>query len=53
MKGVAFGREPIIERWLSSFPGAAVDRLPEATHYLQEDEPERVAAAVKRVVARI
>src|SRR5260370_20573415 len=53
MKGVAFGREPIIERWLSSFPGAPVDRLPEATPYLQEDEPERVAAAVKRVVARI
>ncbi len=53
MKGVAFGREPIIERWLSYFPRAPVDRLPEARHYLQEDEPERVAAAVKRVVARI
>lgn len=53
MKDVAFGREPIIQRWLSYFPGAPVDRLPEAKHYLQEDEPERVAAAVKRVVARI
>ena len=53
MKDVAFGREPILARWLSYFPGAPVDRLPEAKHYLQEDEPERVAAAVKRVVARI
>ncbi len=53
MKDVAFGRERILARWLSYFPGAPVDRLPEAKHYLQEDEPERVAAAVKRVVARI
>ena len=53
MKDVAFGREPIIARWLSYFPGAPVDRLPEAKHYLQEDEPEGVAAAVKRVLARI
>jgi len=53
MKDVAFGREPIIARWLSYFPGAPVDRLLEAKHYLQEDEPEGVAAAVKRVLARI
>ena len=53
MKDVAFGRERILGRWLSYFPGAPVDRLPEAKHYLQEDEPERVAAAVKRMVARI
>ena len=53
MKDPAFGREPVLERWLSHFPGAPVDRLPEAKHYLQEDEPERIAAAVKRVVVRI
>jgi len=53
MKDAGFGREAIIERWLSHFPGASVDRLPEAKHFLQEDEPERIAAAVKSVLARI
>jgi haloalkane dehalogenase len=53
MKDPAFGRGPVLERWLSHFPRAPVDRLPEAKHYLQEDEPERIAAAVKRAVARI
>lgn len=49
MKDPAFGREKIIQRWLRSFPDANVTRLDDASHYLQEDAPDAVAAAVERV----
>jgi len=52
MKDVAFGREPVIQRWLRDFPQANVTRLSNASHYLQEDAPEEVAAGVERVAAR-
>jgi len=53
MKDPAFGKEAVIERWHRYFPGAPVDRIEEAGHYLQEDAPERVAAGIRRVLARI
>jgi haloalkane dehalogenase len=53
MKDVAFGKESCIRRWHRHFPEAPVDRLSDASHYLQEDRPDRVAAAVRRVLARI
>lgn len=53
MKDPAFGKESYIERWQSYFPGAAVDRIEDASHFLQEDCPERVAAAVGRVLERL
>jgi haloalkane dehalogenase len=52
MKDSAFGKERYIRRWLSYFPDAVVDRVDNASHYLQEDCPERVAAAAGRVLAR-
>lgn len=48
MKDPAFGREKVIERWLRDFPQARVTRLPDANHYVQEDAPEALAAAVER-----
>ncbi len=51
MKDPAFGREQVIARWLRDFPGARVTRLPDANHYIQEDAPDAVAAAVERAVA--
>jgi haloalkane dehalogenase len=52
MKDPAFGGERVIARWLRDFPHAAVTRIPDASHYIQEDAPEAVAAAVQRAVAR-
>lgn len=53
MKDPAFGNEKTIARWQSHFPGAPVDRVPDAGHFIQEDAPERVAAAIRRVVRRL
>jgi haloalkane dehalogenase len=52
MKDPAFGRETVIQRWLRDFPTARVTRLTDASHYVQEDAPEALAAAVVRVAAR-
>lgn len=53
MRDPAFGREEYVEHWHRHFPGAPVDRIPDASHYVQEDAPERVVAAVERVLGRI
>lgn len=52
MKDPAFGREPVIQRWLRDFPEARVTRLSDANHYVQEDAPGAVASAIERVSAR-
>lgn len=46
------GRERYLERWWDRFPAAGVDRVDDAGHYLQEDRPERVSAAVRRCLER-
>jgi pimeloyl-ACP methyl ester carboxylesterase len=48
MKDPAFGREKVIRRWLRDFPDAHVTRLSDANHYVQEDVPEAIVAAVER-----
>jgi len=50
MNDPAFGKERYIRRWLGHFADAAVDRVASASHYLQEDSPERIAVAVKRLI---
>lgn len=52
MDDPAFGSERYIRRWLRHFPGAAVDRVADAGHYLPEDRPDRVVAAIRRVLDR-
>jgi haloalkane dehalogenase len=52
MKDPAFGRAQVIARWMRDFPEANVTRLADASHYIQEDAPEAVAAAVNRVAER-
>jgi haloalkane dehalogenase len=47
-KDPAFGREEVIARWLRDFPTANLTRLADASHYIQEDAPDAVAAAVER-----
>ncbi len=53
MKDPAFGTEKELARWIRHFPDAGVERLADANHYIQEDAPDRVAAAVRRVVGRL
>jgi haloalkane dehalogenase len=53
MKDPAFGKPAYLRRWQTYFPHASVDRVADAAHYLQEDCPERIAAAVKRVLKQI
>lgn len=53
MKDPAFGSPAVIARWKRDFPAANVTELPGANHYIQEDAPEAVAAAVRRVEARV
>ena len=43
----------VIKHWQQHFPNASVDRIPDTGHYLQEESPDRVAAAVQRVLARL
>lgn len=49
----ALGREEVLERWRERFPDAGVERLDDASHYLQEDRPDAVVAAIRRCVDRI
>lgn len=53
MRDPAFGHERYIRRWHRYFPGAPVERVEDASHYLQEDRPDRVVAGVRRLLARL
>ena len=48
MRDPVFGAEDVLGRWRSAFPEAEVVRLARASHYVQEDEPEAVARAIRR-----
>jgi haloalkane dehalogenase len=46
------GRDPLfgegeLARWRAVFPDAEVTRLPKAGHFLQDDDPDAVAAAIR------
>ncbi|NDJ60499.1 MAG: alpha/beta hydrolase, partial [Chloroflexi bacterium] len=53
MKDVLLASETFISRWQQIFPNAALDRVEDAGHFFQEDAPDRVAAAVQRIVERL
>jgi len=53
MKDPAFGNAAVLARWQRDFPSANVTQLAGANHYIQEDAPEAVAAAVGRVQNRM
>lgn len=46
-------RPTYIEWWLDSLPAAGVTRINEAGHFVQEDAPEQVIAALRRFVQRL
>ncbi|MEX1295610.1 MAG: alpha/beta fold hydrolase, partial [Candidatus Limnocylindrales bacterium] len=45
-KDPAFGSDRTLERWRSTFPDHRVLVLPEAGHYIQEDDPEAIVDAI-------
>ena len=50
MKDPAFAKKPIMDHWQSIFPGAPIERIEHARHFIQEDAPDRIAAAIRRVL---
>lgn len=52
MRDKAFGDEKVIAQWRSYLKNSDLERLEDADHYLQEDRPDRVVAAIERAVAR-
>ncbi len=55
---LAFGRkdtylasDAVIERWKAEFPQATYINLPEAGHYIQEDAPNEIVAAIREAFA--
>jgi len=49
MRDPVFGRRAYLRRWRAYFPGAGLDRVKEASHYLPEDAPEQMVQAVHSV----
>jgi haloalkane dehalogenase len=48
MRDRAFGSQTAIDHWKSDFPHAELLTLPGANHFIQEDAPQEIAAAVRR-----
>lgn len=53
MKDPAFGKPRYLDRWRTIFPQAQVETLDDASHYLQEDRPDRIIEAVQGVALKI
>lgn len=50
MRDPALGRERVLNRWRGMVPSAGVDRVEDAAHYVPEDRPGRIVAAVRRIL---
>jgi haloalkane dehalogenase len=46
MKDFAFRPGPSLPRMLATFPDHVLVELPEAKHFIQEDAPAEIAAAI-------
>jgi haloalkane dehalogenase len=53
MADPAFTPRWLDDLWLTTFPAATVLRLPDANHYLQEDDHERIVPSLLQFVERI
>ncbi len=47
-KDPALGSRKIIDRWQDTFTNAEYLELPDAGHYIQEDAPDQIAAAIRK-----
>ncbi len=50
-KDPALASDTVIARWRQEFPDASCVELPDAGHYIQEDDPEACVAAIREVLA--
>jgi haloalkane dehalogenase len=50
-KDFALGNDATIARWREEFPQAGCVELPDAGHYIQEDDPGACVAAIRQVLA--
>ena len=50
-EGPALASDAIVARWRKEFPDAGCVELPDAGHYIQEDDPEACVAAIREVLA--
>ena len=46
-KDPAFGRRTVVARWQRAFRRAQLVELPDASHYIQEDAPHEIVAAIR------
>ena len=53
MNDRGFGKESVIARWHENLGEVPTSRLDNANHFLQEDQPQIIAEAIKRLVAQI
>jgi haloalkane dehalogenase len=49
-KDRALGSDAFIARWREEFPDATLTELPDAGHYIQEDDPDACAAAIRTLL---
>ena len=47
-----YPHEKIVAQWQKHFPRAAVDLVPDAGHFLEEESPENVVEAIRRIINR-
>jgi pimeloyl-ACP methyl ester carboxylesterase len=52
MRDIAFPEAMIEARWLKHFPAAEVHLLENASHFLQEDQPEELVRLISAFIAR-
>lgn len=52
MRDPVLGRERSLVRWRRALPGARIDRVEDAGHFVPEERPGRLAAAVHRIARR-
>ena len=52
MKDPAFSPKRYLPRWQSTFADVRLVELPQAKHYIQEDAPDEIAAAIREFVTR-
>lgn len=50
-KDPSLGAEEVVERWRATFDDATYVELPGASHYIQEDAPEAMIAAIRATFA--
>lgn len=51
LKDPAFGNTATMDRWRQEFPEASLVEIPDAGHFIQEDNPEACATAIRQMLA--